>query len=214
MGKRKYRKDLETISFIRLAILQRARMLRDLSESLVDDIALFANILVDTITHDGNVYIAGNGGSAGDAQHFAAELVGRFGKDRPGLPAIALTTDTSILTALANDYGYESVFSRQIQAIGRPGDLLIAMTTSGKSQNIIAAIREANAIGMGVVLMTNNKISASTVVTREGGAGNIIIKVPVPETGSDYVQEAHMAILHILCGLIDTAPIEITMDDT
>ena len=142
-----------------------------------------------------SILVFGNGGSAADAQHFAAELVVRYEQDRPGRSAIALTTDTSILTAAGNDRGFEQVFARQIEALGRPGDIALAVTTSGTSPNIVGAIEAANARGMVSIALTG----------RAGGdAGQLAkIHVNVPEARTALAQEVHATVLHLWCELID-----------
>ncbi len=143
------------------------------------------------------ILLAGNGGSAADAQHVAAEYVCRFAVDRPGLPAIALTTDTSILTAIGNDYGYEFIFSRQVQALGQPGDVFIGISTSGKSPNILKALEEAGRRGMVRIGMTGNK----------GGpiADLCEILLETPSSYTPRIQEGHIAMSHIMCGLVEEA---------
>ena len=143
----------------------------------------------------GKILIMGNGGSAADSQHIAAEIVGRYKKDRRGLPAIALTTDTSILTSVANDYGYEHIFTRQIQALCRPEDAVIGITTSGNSQNVVNAIIEANAIG------------ASTIGLTGGTGGKLVdlckFNLVVPSSDTPRIQEMHIFIGHSLCDMLE-----------
>jgi phosphoheptose isomerase len=141
------------------------------------------------------IFAFGNGGSAADAQHFVAELVVRYERDRPGRSAIALTTDTSILTAAANDTNFDRVFARQIEALGRPGDVALAITTSGTSPNVVRAIEVANARGMVTIALTG----------RDGGeAGKLaLIHVNVPEARTALAQEVHTTVLHVWCELID-----------
>lgn len=142
------------------------------------------------------IFIAGNGGSAATAQHMAAELVGRFAFERPGLSVMALTTDTSVLTAVGNDYGYEEVFARQIQAHGRTGDIFIALSTSGKSPNILRALAVAGDLGMRrIVLTARHGVQPASAVCDD------LIEVPLLST--QRIQEAHAIIGHILCGLIE-----------
>ena len=140
--------------------------------------------------------ICGNGGSAADAQHMAAELVVRLTGDfvRPGLPAIALTTDTSVLTAYANDFDFDGVFARQVQALGRPGDVLLGISTSGNSRNIVRAVEAARAAGMSVIALTGSRGSLQTLAD---------VAVAVPETVTAHIQEVHLAVEHILCHLIE-----------
>jgi len=142
------------------------------------------------------VLFAGNGGSAADAQHLAGEFVSRFNYDRPGLAGIAITTDTSVMTAIGNDYGYEYVFARQIESLAREGDVFIALSTSGKSPNILAAITAAKALGVYVVGMTGHSGGAML------DACDAIIRVPSSETPK--VQEGHIVLGHILCGLVES----------
>lgn len=145
----------------------------------------------------GKILLAGNGGSAADAQHIAGEFVSRFAFDRPGLPAIALTTDTSILTAIGNDYGYEKLFARQVQAHGQKGDVFIGYTTSGKSPNILLALQEARTRGLGTIGMTGN---------RGGAMGELCDHLmEVPSADTPRIQEGHAVLGHILCGLVEEA---------
>ena len=143
------------------------------------------------------VFVAGNGGSAADAQHFAAELTGRFLAERRALAGIALTTDTSALTAIANDYGYEQVFARQLQGLARPGDIFLGISTSGNSPNILAACRAAQAMGVSTLGLTG----------RDGGAMNTLCDalLVVDSQVTAHIQEAHIFLLHGLCAEIDRA---------
>lgn len=145
----------------------------------------------------GKVMFCGNGGSAADAQHLAAELVGRFGHDRPALGAIALTTDSSILTALGNDYGFENVFARQVQALGRPGDVLVAISTSGHSANLLRALAVARAAGIVTIGMTGADGGAMAALC------DIELRVPAAETA--LIQQAQLTLGHVLCGFIEDA---------
>lgn len=141
----------------------------------------------------GKVLLCGNGGSAADAQHMAGELVGRFKRDRRGLAAVALTTDSSTLTAIANDLGFDRVFARQVEALGRPRDVLIAITTSGSSPNIVAALEAARAGGLRTIALTG----------AGGSALHADVVVAVPETDVPRIQEAHLLVEHVLCGLVE-----------
>ncbi len=143
----------------------------------------------------GKILVCGNGGSAADAQHFAAELVGRFTRERCGLSAIALTTDTSILTAISNDHGYDRVFARQVEAHGRPGDVLVGISTSGGSPNVLAALATARAAGMTTVALTGRDGGAI------GAAADIHVNVPSPSPAR--AQEVHRTILHVICELVE-----------
>jgi D-sedoheptulose 7-phosphate isomerase len=141
------------------------------------------------------ILFAGNGGSAADAQHWAAELVSRFNYDRPGLPGIARTTDTSALTAIGNDYGYERVFARQIEALGTKGDVLFAISTSGNSKNILRAIEAAHVAGIEVIGLTG----------RKGGkmADGCTVCVRMPSDETPKIQEGHELLGHLICGLVE-----------
>lgn len=165
---------------------------------LVPDIAAAAQLMANSLQAGGKLLACGNGGSAGDAQHFAAELVGRFERERPGLAAIALTTDSSILTAVGNDYGYQRVFSQQVQALGNTGDVLLAISTSGNSGNVITAIEAAHQAGVNVVALTGRdggKIASLL------GADDLEIRVPSQVTAR--IQEVHLLVIHCLCDAID-----------
>lgn len=172
-----------------------ATMLAD--TNLAPNLERVAEACIDSLRGGGKVLLAGNGGSAADAQHIAGELVSRFAFDRPGLPAIALTTDTSILTAIGNDYGYDKLFARQIQAHGNKGDVFIAYTTSGKSSNILLALEEARARGLVCVGLTGNDGS------RMRERCDHLLEVPSADT--PRIQEGHAVLGHILCGLVEQA---------
>jgi D-sedoheptulose 7-phosphate isomerase len=168
------------------------------AELLSRPIADAVNALVGCITAGGKVLSCGNGGSAADAQHFAAEFVGRFERERPGLAAVALTTDTSILTAVANDYDFEAVFAKQVQALGQPGDVLLAMTTSGNSPNVLAAIAAARAKEMTVIALTGN--TGGKVRER---LTDTDVHICVPHERTARIQEVHLLVLHCLCDAVD-----------
>lgn len=155
----------------------------------------FGTLAAQTLQSGGKILFCGNGGSASDSQHLAAELTGRFIKDRKPLAAIALTTDTSALTSIANDYAFEEVFARQVMALGRPGDLLVGISTSGNSKNIIRAVEEAKAIGM----------TSVGLLGRDGGQlrGLCHHAIVVPSDVTARIQESHILIGHTLCGLIE-----------
>ena len=174
-------------------------VLRALSEQpgIADRIQACAERCIAAIRDGGKLLLAGNGGSAADAQHIAGEFVSRFVFDRPGLPAIALTTDTSILTAIGNDYGYEKLFARQVQAHGQKGDVFIGYTTSGKSPNILLALQEARARGLVTIGLTGN---------RGGTMGELCDHLlEVPSADTPHIQEGHAVLGHILCGLVEAA---------
>jgi D-sedoheptulose 7-phosphate isomerase len=156
-----------------------------------------AEAIVAALRHGGKVLAFGNGGSASDAQHFAAELVGRYLRERRALPALALTVDTSVLTAVGNDYGFERVFARQIEALGAAGDVAIGISTSGQSRNVLAAFAAARERGLTVVALTGG----------DGGpiGGKADIHVNVPDQATPRVQEVHRTLLHVICELVEDA---------
>jgi len=156
-----------------------------------------AQACITCLANEGKILLAGNGGSAADAQHIAGEFVSRFAFDRPGLPAIALTTDTSILTAIGNDYGYEKLFARQVQAHGRRGDIFIGYSTSGKSPNVLRAFEEARKRGLSTIGLTGNR----------GGPMKDLCDflLEVPSADTPKIQEGHLVLGHILCGLVENA---------
>jgi len=172
-----------------------ANIKRMMAEKLSDTIAEAAQIIINAYQADRKVLLIGNGGSAADAQHIAADFVGRFKLERKGLPAIAMTTDTSILTALANDYGYDTVFSRQLEALANDKDVLIAITTSGTSPNILKAVETAHSKGVSVIGLTGGK----------GGKLKDVadLTIVVPSDNATRIQEAHIAIGHIICHLVE-----------
>ena len=158
-----------------------------IEQKLLEAIAMVRN----TIDAHGRIFICGNGGSAADAQHFAAELTGRFEKERQAWPAVALTTDTSALTAIGNDYGFEHIFSRQLEAVGQAGDLLIAISTSGNSKNVIKAVEYAG----------HHKVHTIGLLGRDGGqlAQRVDLSLTIPVNSTARIQEAHILILHLIC---------------
>lgn len=159
-----------------------------------------AQIMVNTLLNGGKILTCGNGGSAGDAQHFSSELLNRFERDRPSLPAIALTTDSSTITSIANDYNYAEVFSKQIRALGNPGDVLLAISTSGNSANVVQAIQAAHEREMTVIALSGkdggNMASLLTVDD---------VEIRVPSSVTARIQEVHLVVIHCLCDLIDCA---------
>ena len=177
-------------------LLQTTEVMRRTIESCTDSILRAADRIVETFRAKGKVMLCGNGGSAADCQHMAAEFVSRLDStfERPGLPAIALTTDTSFLTAFTNDYSYEGIFERQIQSLGRPGDVLIGISTSGNSGNILRAVEAARELGIHTIALTGN-----------GGhlAKMVEIAISVPSAKTQAIQETHLAIEHIICDLVE-----------
>ena len=172
-----------------------ARLKTAMAETLADDIAGAARMVADAFKAGGKVLIVGNGGSAADAQHIAGELVGRFRMDRAALPAIALTTDTSVLTSVANDSGYDNVFRRQLEALAAKGDILLAISTSGRSPGILKAMDEARSRGVAVIALTGKK----------GGGlrDKADLTIIVPSDDAPRIQEAHITIGHIICHLVE-----------
>lgn len=165
------------------------------NDALVNLLVEVAQACVEVYRNGKKILIAGNGGSAADAQHFAAELVGRYGFDRPSLPSIALTTDSSNLTAIGNDYGYEYVFSRQLEGLGQEGDLFIGISTSGNSQNVINAFVSAKDRG----------ITTVALVGRDGGkmAAMADYAIVIPSHATPRIQESHLLIEHMICDIIE-----------
>lgn len=164
---------------------------------LVDGIVRTAARIGTTLADGGRVLVCGNGGSAAESQHFAAELSGRFRRERRALPALALTVDTSALTAIGNDYGFEQVFARQVEAYGRPGDVLVVISTSGRSANVVAAGRAGRAQGLHVVALTGRDAGPLADVAHE--------VLAVPEADTARVQEVHLTVLHALCDEVERA---------
>jgi D-sedoheptulose 7-phosphate isomerase len=171
---------------------------RRMAETLPAEIARAGEALAAALKSGGKALACGNGGSAADSQHFAAEIVGRFERERPGMPAIALTVDSSALTALANDYDFERVFSKQVEALGNPGDVLLGISTSGNSKNVVEAIRAAHAKGLTVIALTGRDGGAMARALR---AGDFHLNVAHPRTMR--VQEIHLLVVHCLCEVVD-----------
>ena len=161
-------------------------------------IVLAAELLAERLRQGNKILVCGNGGSAADAQHFAAELVNRFEIERPGLAAIALTTDSSALTSIANDYAFEQIFARQVRALGRPGDVLLAISTSGNSPNVSVAIDAARELGMTTLALTGR--DGGRMAAQLGGED---IEIRAAAAVTARIQEAHILIIHCLCDLVD-----------
>lgn len=168
------------------------------AETLAPAIARAAELATNQLLAEHKILCCGNGGSAADAQHFASEMLNHFELQRPGLPAIALTTDSSTLTSVANDYQFADVFSRQIRTLGQPGDLLLAISTSGESRNILSAIEAAHDREMYVLLLTGRDGGRAASML---GDDDVEIRVPSPSTAR--IQEVHVLVIHCLCDLID-----------
>jgi D-sedoheptulose 7-phosphate isomerase len=161
-------------------------------------IAQAGQLMVQALLTDGKILSCGNGGSAGDAQHFSSELLNRFERERPALPAIALSTDTSTLTSIANDYSYDEIFSKQVRALGRAGDVLLAISTSGNSRNVLEAIKVAHQRQMKVVALTGREGGKLRELLQDGD-----VEICVPSTITARIQEVHLLAIHCLCDLID-----------
>lgn len=178
------------------SIAEGARLHGEVAEACADMVARAARAVADALREGGKVLTFGNGGSAADAQHLAAELVGRFRDDRPALAGIALTTDTSALTAIANDYGFDHVFARQVEGLGRPGDVAVAISTSGSSPNVLAGVEAARSTGITTIALTGGHESPL--------AGMVDITIAVPSRANARVQECHLALEHVLCECVET----------
>lgn len=181
---------------VRAYLAKSAEVKRQTGEECVEAIVAAAALIVDVFRSGHKLLLCGNGGSAADCQHMATELVSRLSKefDRPGLPAIALTTDTSFLTAYANDSGFDGVFERQVQALGKSGDALIAISTSGSSPNVLRAAEAARAKRMHVIALTGSQGRLATLADTT---------IAVPSTDTQHIQETHLAIEHLLCALVE-----------
>lgn len=167
-------------------------------EQLAPSIAAAGQLMTDCLLNNGKILSCGNGGSAGDAQHFSSEMLNRFEMERPGLPAMALTTDSSTLTSIANDYCYEDIFSKQVRALGQPGDCLLAISTSGNSENVLRAVQAAHERNVQVVALTGRDGGKMAGIYREGD-----VELRVPATSTARIQEVHLLVIHCLCDLID-----------
>jgi len=173
-----------------------AEVTRQTAEVCLESIAAAAEMMATSFRAGGKLLLCGNGGSAADCQHLAAELVSIMEKEfqRPAIPAIALTTDTSFLTAFSNDFGYERVFERQVQAHGKPGDVLIGISTSGNSPNVLCAVEAAQGLGMKTIGLTGNGGRLASVAD---------LAISIPSSDTQQIQETHLAVEHILCDLVE-----------
>lgn len=181
---------------IKIHLLKSAKIKNLVAKKCQTSIMKAADILTETFKSGGKILICGNGGSAADAQHLASEFVNLLNKDfnRPALPAMALTTDTSILTAYANDFGFSGVFKRQIEALGREGDVLLGISTSGNSKNIIQAVKAAKKLNMKTLVLVGQAGILHSLA-------DVVISIPSDHT--QYIQEAHLSVEHILCSLVE-----------
>ena len=169
------------------------------AEILCQSISSAGQLMAAALLDEGKILSCGNGGSAGDSQHFSSELLNRFERERPGLPAMALTTDSSTLTSIANDYAYEDIFAKQVRALGRQNDVLLAISTSGNSENVNRAIVAAHERGMKVVALSGRDGGRMTALL-----GDEDVEIRVPATRTARIQEVHLVVIHSLCDLIDT----------
>ena len=181
----------------RAALRETAKTFSLLEKTNTTAVAAAAEILLTSLEGGGTVFFCGNGGSAADAQHMAAELAGRYFIERPSLPAVALTTNSSSLTAIGNDYGFDVVFERQLASLGAPGDVLVAITTSGGSPNVVRAVRAARRLGMSVIGLTGARGAAF--------AAECDVALITPSTSTPRIQEGHAAMGHALCELVERA---------
>jgi D-sedoheptulose 7-phosphate isomerase len=195
MSERRAVACLDTVRDVRAALQEGIELRRELAATKAEAIADCAERIAAALDAGGKLLLCGNGGSAADCQHIAAELTSRFRATRAALAAISLTTDTSVLTAIANDFGFEEVFARQVEALGRAGDVLLAISTSGRSANVLQAARAARARGLLVVALTGAKPDAL------GELSDLVIAVP--GTTADRIQELHITIGHVMCDLIE-----------
>lgn len=187
--------SMDIATYLRASVGVLERMLAD--PALLAGIGRAGTLCAAAIAAGRKVMFAGNGGSAADAQHLAGELVSRFNYDRPGMAAIALTVDSSVLTAIGNDYGYERVFSRQVEALGAAGDVLVAISTSGNSPNVLRALEAARAMGITTIGLTG----------RGGGrmAALCDLEIRIPEDSTPLIQQGHLAVGHLICALVEEA---------
>lgn len=180
---------------IRTFLEDSANLKRTIADTMAEDIDQAVDLVRKSIINGGKLLLMGNGGSAGDAQHIAAELVGRYKKERQSVPALALTVDTSALTAIGNDYGFEEIFSRQIEGLGQKGDVVLAISTSGQSENVIRGVQQARVMGVQTI----------GLLGKEGGKLKDIVDLAlvVPSQETARIQEAHITIGHIICEILD-----------
>ncbi|EOV0045171.1 D-sedoheptulose-7-phosphate isomerase [Vibrio vulnificus] len=178
--------------YLKDSIETKNRLSKD--ELLINTISYVADLIIEAYGSGNKVILAGNGGSAADAQHIAAEFVSRFFFDRPGLPAISLTTDTSMLTAIGNDYGYENLFSRQLQAQSRQGDIFIGISTSGNSENVVRAVKTAKDVGVRSIVLCGEKGILKDIAD---------ISICVPSSVTPFIQESHICIGHMICAIVE-----------
>lgn len=191
---------MDSVTRVREHFAESIATKQDAVDVISESIAVAGELMGKALLNDGKILSCGNGGSAGDAQHFSSELLNRFERERPGLPAMALTTDASTITSISNDYAYEEIFSKQIRALGKPEDILLGISTSGNSENICRAITAAHERGMKVVALSGRDGGRMAELFEEGD-----VEIRVPATRTARIQEVHLVIIHALCDLIDIA---------
>lgn len=183
--------------FIISELTSSARLLVQLADESVRDIERAGKVIIDSLASGHKMLVFGNGGSAADAQHFAAELVGRYRRDRAPFAALALTTDTSAMTSISNDYGYGEVFARQVLGLAKPGDVVVGISTSGRSANVIAGLQVAREIGAHTIALIGAEILGLAALAE------VVVSIPIQDTAR--IQEAHGVIIHILCDMVEQA---------
>ncbi|MCH7980285.1 MAG: phosphoheptose isomerase [Proteobacteria bacterium] len=191
---------MDSVTRVREHFAESIATKQDAVDVISESIAVAGELMGKALLNDGKILSCGNGGSAGDAQHFSSELLNRFERERPGLPAMALTTDASTITSISNDYSYEEIFSKQIRALGKPEDILLGISTSGNSENVCRAITAAHERGMKVVALSGRDGGRMAELFEEGD-----VEIRVPATRTARIQEVHLVIIHALCDLIDIA---------
>lgn len=189
---------MDNLNYIKNYLSKSISVKQDLlaSDNILQEVSKVAELIIEAYRNGNKVILAGNGGSAADAQHIAAEFVSRFFFDRPGLPALALTTDTSMLTAIGNDYGFDKLFARQLQAQSRIGDIFIGISTSGNSDNIIKAMKITKELGVTSVALCGESGQLKDMVE---------YSINVPSTITPYIQECHICIGHMICAIVEEA---------
>lgn len=191
---------MDSVTRVREHFAESIATKQDAVDVISESIAVAGELMGKALLNDGKILSCGNGGSAADAQHFSSELLNRFERERPGLPAMALTTDASTITSISNDYAYEEIFSKQIRALGKPEDILLGISTSGNSENVCRAITAAHERGMKVVALSGRDGGRMAELFEEGD-----VEIRVPATRTARIQEVHLVIIHALCDLIDIA---------
>ena len=186
---------MEYKKLINLHIREQTKLLDEIKDNLLTNIENASLLIAKSLKKGSTIFWCGNGGSAGDSQHLAAEFVGRFEKDRKPLRSIALTTDSSVLTCISNDYCYEEIFARQLEALSKKGDIIVALSTSGRSKNIIRVLETANLLKIDSILLTGKKGSYLNDLANES--------IIVPSINTAHIQESHILIGHIMCKIIE-----------